>query len=185
MMRAPRRACKAAVDAVAEEVGAVASARGLDALDEQAEQFFELLARQIAIRMRAPSTSNSVVFLPGFRGAGGDDLLHQDIEAAAAGSPADRAHPPAWPRTRARAPSDRRGWWRKAALRNRAAPVPGSAHALHARREMARGVLIWQTRSMVPISMPSSSDAVATSMRISPSFNCCSASRRSLRDSDP
>ena len=36
---------------------------------------------------------------------------------------------------------------------------------------MARGELIWTTRSTVPISIPSSSEAVATSTLTSPSFN--------------
>ena len=36
---------------------------------------------------------------------------------------------------------------------------------------MERGEPIWQTRSTVPISMPSSSDAVATTARSSPLFS--------------
>ena len=36
---------------------------------------------------------------------------------------------------------------------------------------MPRGDSSWQTRSTVPMSMPSSSDAVATSARISPAFS--------------
>ena len=45
----------------------------------------------------------------------------------------------------------------------------------------ARGEPIWQTRSTVPTSIPSSSDAVATSARISPALRRCSMrSRRSF-----
>ena len=45
-----------------------------------------------------------------------------------------------------------------------AAPVPGAANALHGYRDSAGGLLIWQTRSTLPISMPSSSEAVAIRM---------------------
>ena len=48
-----------------------------------------------------------------------------------------------------------------------------------------RGEPIWQTRSTKPTSMPSSSEAVATSTRISPVFSLLSAARRSLRDRLP
>ena len=44
---------------------------------------------------------------------------------------------------------------------------------------------IWHTRSIVPTSMPSSSDAVATTTLSSPVFRRCSASRRVLRDRLP
>ena len=48
-----------------------------------------------------------------------------------------------------------------------------------------RGEPIWQTRSTVPMSMPSSSDAVATTARSSPLFSRASASRRSARERLP
>src|SRR6478672_8330687 len=79
------RACAAAslqtaVNAVAEEVGAVASARGFDAVRKQAEEFFEGLTGKIAIGMRACDEREEIVFLPGLCGAGCDHLLHEDIE---------------------------------------------------------------------------------------------------------
>ena len=49
----------------------------------------------------------------------------------------------------------------------------------------ARVEFSWMTKSTAPMSMPSSSDAVATSAWISPAFRRCSASSRSARDSDP
>ena len=73
-------ALQAAMDAVAEDVGAVAAARGLDAVAQQAEEFFEGFARQIAIGMRAGEQGEEVVLLPGLGGAGGDHLLHEDVE---------------------------------------------------------------------------------------------------------
>ena len=50
---------------------------------------------------------------------------------------------------------------------------------------MLRGEPIWQTRSTSPISMPSSSDAVATSTFSWPAFSFCSASSRSSLASEP
>ena len=50
---------------------------------------------------------------------------------------------------------------------------------------IARGEPILQTRSMAPTSIPSSSEAVATSAFSSPFFSLRSALRRSLRESEP
>ena len=50
---------------------------------------------------------------------------------------------------------------------------------------MERGEPIWQTRSTLPISMPNSSDAVATTAFSSPFFRRVSASRRSARERLP
>ena len=43
---------------------------------------------------------------------------------------------------------------------------------------IARGEPIWQARSISPMSMPSSSEAVATSARSAPCLSRCSASSR-------
>ena len=51
--------------------------------------------------------------------------------------------------------------------------------------EMERGEPSWQTRSTSPISIPSSSEAVATSALSFPDFNLCSARSRCLRDRLP
>ena len=48
-----------------------------------------------------------------------------------------------------------------------------------------RGEPIWQTRSTVPMSMPSSSDAVATTALSFPVLSFSSAVSRSLRDRLP
>ena len=50
---------------------------------------------------------------------------------------------------------------------------------------MERGEPIWQTRSTVPISMPSSSEAVATTAFSSPFLSRDSASWRRARDRLP
>ena len=51
--------------------------------------------------------------------------------------------------------------------------------------EMERGEPIWQTRSTVPISIPNSREAVATSARISPSLSFPSTASRRWRDRLP
>jgi len=50
---------------------------------------------------------------------------------------------------------------------------------------IARGAPRWQTRSTWPMSMPSSSDAVATTTGISPVFSFCSVSSRVRLDRLP
>src|SRR5581483_8549949 len=55
-------------------------ARGLDTVAEETEELLEVFPREIAIGPRAGEEREEVVFLPGLCGAGGDDLLHQDIE---------------------------------------------------------------------------------------------------------
>ena len=131
---------QAAVDAVAEDVGAVAATRGLDAVREQAEEFFEGLARQIAIGMRAGDEREEVVLLPGLGGAGGDHLLHEDIERL-------RWDLELVERTGAQAAHDRgelhevvAGGGEEARLGNGAAPMAGAAGALQCGREGARRV---------------------------------------------
>ena len=50
---------------------------------------------------------------------------------------------------------------------------------------IARGEPIWHARSTVPTSMPSSSEAVATTTRVSPRLRRSSADRRICRDRLP
>ena len=61
---------------------------------------------------------------------------------------------------------------------------PDAAYALQRHRDRPRRIDL-HTRSTVPTSIPNSSDAVATSTRIWPSFNFFSAASRSLRDRLP
>ena len=68
-----------AVDAVAEEIRAVAAAGGFDALAEQRDDLVEERAREIAVRVGAAENGEESVFVPGFRGDTGDDLLHQHV----------------------------------------------------------------------------------------------------------
>ena len=70
---------KLAVDAVAEQVRAIAAARGFDAFAEQRDDLVEQRAREIAVRVGAAENGEERVFIPGFRGDTGDDLLHQHV----------------------------------------------------------------------------------------------------------
>ena len=132
----------------------------------QRQQRVEVLARQVAVRKRATQAREELVFLPALvriaGHAGRDDLLRQDVErrrrarrarrgAALHGreqghgfaplrpASAGRCGPSAGARRRGRRGRRAAGTWRSSA-----------------------GVPIWQTRSMSPMSMPSSSEAVAT-----------------------
>ena len=59
--------------------------------------------------------------------------------------------------------------------------ILGPYHPPYNATAIERGELIWHPRSTVPTSMPSSSDAVATSTFTSPSLSFFSAARRIFR----
>ena len=189
LVMAARRAAappaQAVVDAVAKEIRAVAAAPRGDAFGEHVDDGVEIGARQSAIGIGAAHQREQIVFLPFLGGAGGDDLLRQDVErrfgndqaiefAARASARTSAAHSSSSSRVVAK--------MRPLGMAPRqcpARPMRCSATA------MERGEPIWQTRSTWPISMPSSSDAVATSARISPALSLRSAARRSLRERLP
>ena len=69
-----------ALDAVAEDVGAVAAAGVLDAVVEEGEDLAVLLAGEVAVRPGAAEDVVEGVFVPGLGADGGDDLLHEDVD---------------------------------------------------------------------------------------------------------
>ena len=71
---------EAMVDLVAVEVGAEASALGADAVAEHGEDFVEGFAGEIAVVAGASDEGEEIVFAPFVGGAGGDDLLGEDVE---------------------------------------------------------------------------------------------------------
>ena len=73
---------------------------------------------------------------------------------------------------------------KESAFGNRSTPVTGTSYPLQA-TAIARGELICTTKSTVPISIPSSNEAVATSTLTWPSLSLFSAVRRSLRERLP
>ena len=71
---------EAMVDLVAVEVGSEASALGTDAVAEHGEDFVKGFAGEIAVVAGAADEGEEVVFGPFVGGAGGDDLLGEDVE---------------------------------------------------------------------------------------------------------
>ena len=67
------------LDAVAEEVGAVAAAGGFDAFGEEGEDVVEGFAGEVAVGVGAAEGVVEGVFFPGLGSAGCDDLLHEDV----------------------------------------------------------------------------------------------------------
>ena len=108
------------------------------------------------------------VLVPGLGDARGDDLLGEDVErraaAAACGRARRRARSAAAPRPRParRASAGRAGPSARARARGRSGRRAGGSVAIE------RVAPTWITRSTSPMSMPSSSDAVATSARSAP-----------------
>ena len=68
------------VDLVAVEVGSEASALGTDAFAEHDENFVKGFAGEVAIVAGAADEGEEVVFVPFVGGAGGYDLLGEDVE---------------------------------------------------------------------------------------------------------
>ena len=171
-----------AVDRVAMQVRARRPRRVSKAVGEHARDARRTRrASSVAERRRAPVQREQLVLAPFLQRDLGDDLLRQHVERLArqrdavelaardASSSAAQSHsssrdsgkrrpfgvpPTAWPERPTRC--------RKAAI-ERVEPS-------------------WHTRSTSPMSMPSSSDAVATSARSSPRLSRCSASSRCSRD---
>ena len=71
---------QAMVDLVAVEIGAEASALGADAFAEHDENFVEGFAGEVAVIAGAADEGEELVFVPFVGGAGGDDLLGEDVE---------------------------------------------------------------------------------------------------------
>ncbi len=69
-----------AVDAVAMQVGAATAAAGLDPVGEHLHDRVEVGAREVGIGRGPPHERVEVVLPPGFRRAGGHDLLREDVE---------------------------------------------------------------------------------------------------------
>ena len=144
------------------------------------------LAVQIAIRIGAADQLVEIVFLPVLAsGRFGDNLLRQDVERRSRGISSRSSSPERMARTSAahsisssRVVAKRRPFG-LAPTQCPERPTRCSATA------MDRGDPIWQTRSTEPMSMPSSSDAVATTARSSPFFSRASASSRSARERLP
>ena len=131
---------QAAVDAVAQKVGAVAAAAGFDAFAESSVMSSsKCCAGEVAIGIGAAEDVVEGVFFPGFGAAGGDDLLHEDVDGLrrnfqlielAGAHLADEG---------GLLEQVVAGGGEEAALGDGSAPVAGAAHALHGDGDGARG----------------------------------------------
>ncbi len=129
---------EAMIDLIAMQVGAVAPAARGDAIGKHRDDFVEIVALEIAIRKRAAHEREEIVFLPIFGGAGGHDLLRENVQRsfgnfdAVEFAVADGANQRgAFQKLIARGGE-------KAAFGNRAAPVAGAADALQRDGNRAR-----------------------------------------------
>ena len=173
-------AAQHAVDRVAMDVARRARpAAGGEALGQHAHHGVEILAREVAdTARRARSRCEQLVFGPFARGDFGDDLLREHVERLRPGCAGGRARRGARCRAAPRIRPDRRATAETggpSACRRRRGR---SGRRAAGRSAIERGEPIWQTRSTSPMSMPSSSDAVATSALSSPRFSRCSAASR-------
>ena len=172
-------AAQHAVDRVAMDQRAAPAAAGGEAFGQHAHDGVEVVARQVAIRPGAAQPARTARPRPiPARADLGDDLLRQHVERLRAECVSRSSSPR---RTRRAAPRIRPA---RRATAGTAAPWacrrPRGPSGRRAAGSVAieRGEPSWQTRSTSPMSMPSSSEAVATSAFSSPRFSRCSASRR-------
>ena len=180
--REPRASAAAhdAVDLIAMQKRAAAAALRGDAFRKHFDDGVEIARGQIAIRIGAAHQLEQIVLVPRLAGCGRNDLLRQNVERPRrnfAARPASRCESRE-PERRTRSSSSRvvansRPFGTLfGSTRWPERPMRCSATAID------RGEPIWQTSSTEPISMPSSSDAVATTARNSPFLSFCSASSR-------
>ncbi len=141
-------------------------------------------SRQIAIRIGGAHQVRRLFLLPIFAGGAGDDLLGEHIERLlrhlqAIQFPLRMLRSVATHSTSSSRLSGKNVLWA-----SRRAYAPRDPRAAEESRWSASGPS-WQTRSTEPMSMPSSSEAVATSALSSPRFSRCSASSRSFAERLP
>jgi hypothetical protein len=166
------------IDRVVVDERAAAPATRAEALRNHLDDRREIFTRQGAIGPGAAHQSEETLFAPFARGHFGDDLLRQNIERVF--GDAETIELAAGDRI------EQRGAFDQLVARQREQPSLGSAgdsmartpDALQERRDRARGEPNWQTRSTSPMSMPNSSEAVATSAFSLPYLRRCSASKR-------
>ena len=146
------------------------AARWSDAFAEHFEHRLVILARQVAIRIGAADTARTARPHPSRRRRRRRRSAGREYRAAPCGISTRSSRPSRTARTRARHSIS------SSRLRAKSRPFgtrPSECPARPTRcRNVAieRGVPSWQTRSMWPMSMPSSSDAVATTAFSSPAF---------------
>jgi hypothetical protein len=129
-----------ALHAVAEEVGAVASAAGFDALVEDDEELVEVFAGEVAVGIGAAEDVEERVLVPGLGPAGGHDLLHEDVDGGVGDFEAIELAGAHLADESGLLHQVVAGGGEEAALGDGSAPVAGTADALHGHGDGAGGV---------------------------------------------
>ncbi len=176
----PGRGLQAVADPVPAHPGLeVAERRGREPARDQLQDALERLGREVAIGVGPADQVEEGGDVPGLDRHAGDDLLGEDVEAV--GRHPERLDLVGDHRPGQSAADSSRSAWVLAIIR----PLltrPTTCPARPTRwspRATPPGEPTWQTRSTAPMSIPSSSEAVATTLGNSPRFRASSVSRRS------
>ncbi len=183
--RAPRRAAKAIVDAIVMKEDAAAAARCRDAFADHREHLVEVAARQVAVRLCCAHERVEVVSVRHSSLAQAATSCCARMSSGADGIASRSISPLRIARTSA--PHSINS---SRVVANRTpfgvAPTQWPERPMRCNpTAIERGDPIWTTRSTEPTSMPSSSEAVATTARSAPSLRRDSARKRRLRDRLP
>ena len=165
------------VHGVAVQIGAASAAPRAEAFGEHAHDGVEVRAREIAIRPRARTSANSSSSPYSRADDLGDDLLREHVERMLGNAAAGRARRAARRRAARRIRPARRGSTGTAAPSARRSPSGWRGRRAAGTPRSMRGEPSWQTSSTSPMSMPSSSEAVATMALSLPALSRCSASK--------
>ena len=167
------------VDGIAMQIRAGASASRGDAFGQHLDHWSKSRAFQRAIRPGAPHQVRTIRLRRNLRTRTRPQSAAPECRAELRGSSSRSSSPRRMARTSAAHSSSSS----RVVAKSRpfgSAPTQWPARPMRcSATAMERGEPIWHTRSTVPISMPNSSDAVATTARSSPSLRRRSASRRS------
>ena len=162
------------IDGVVVDQRAAPAAAGGEALGQHAHDGGEILARQRPIGPGPADQRKKLVFVPFPPRDLGDDLLRQHVERLLRCEPIELAAPHAVDSAAHSTSSSRESG------NSRPLGMPSTAWPERPTRcrkaAIERGEPSWQTRSTSPMSMPSSSEAVATSALSLPPLSRCSAS---------
>ena len=147
---------------------------GRIAAGEHVEDVLERALEQVRERVRAAHERVELVDRDLLVGADGDDLLRERRRAGSSGCASPRSRPPASPARRRPTRAGRRGTSGRSAPSRRRSSVCPARPTRCRPRATDFGLSTCTTRSTAPMSMPSSSDEVATRHGILPAFSSSS-----------
>ena len=173
----PAPAAQDMVDCIVMDERTAPATAGGEAFGQHRHDRGEILARQLPIGPGAADQREELVLAPFLRCDLGDDLLGQHVERLLGDRSRSSSPRPTLSISAAHSTSSSRD-----SGNSRPLGVPSTACPERPTRcrklAIERGEPSWQTRSTSPMSMPSSSEAVATRAFSPPCFSRCSASSR-------